>query len=243
MDSKLKDALIKIIKDTFETIDKIYFETIDKIYKNRYGEITNSNGSRLIFPCYSNQNKTNKDQVRVSEQELRFVFIEKFCKYCDDNNLDYYYSIETPSQYKYVFSEKIESGKPLPRKADKEDESPVSARFDMAIYNKNRKIVALVEFKNNESDSDKYEKDFIKLYEEKEDRICLFIDLIEASNSGTLENGIKKRLSKIHTPCKGITYIAHSMCPRNNKSFQTVYDGDISFEMIDGWKRYELLKR
>jgi len=146
-----------------------------------------------------------------------------------------------------VFSEKIESGKPLPRKADKEDESPVSARFDMAIYNKNRKIVALVEFKNNESDSNKYEKDFIKLYEEKEDekkedRICLFIDLIEASNSGTLEKGIKKRLSKIHTHCEGITYIAHSMCPRNKKSFQTVYDGDL-FEGIDGWKQVKLLNK
>lgn len=234
MDSNLKDALKEIIKDTFKTIDTIY--------NNRYGEITDNKRSRLIFPCYSSQNKTNQNLVRVSEQELRFLFIETFCKYCDDNNLDYYYSIETPSQYKYVFSEKIESGKPLPRKADKEDVSPVSARFDMAIYNKNRKIVALVEFKNNESDSDKYEKDFIKLYEEKEDRICLFIDLIAASNSGTLENGIKKRLSKIHTPCKGITYIAHSMCPRNKKSFQTVYDGDL-FEGIDGWKQVKLLNK
>ena len=232
MDSNLKDALKEIIINTFKTIDEIY--------DNRYGKITYNNGSRLIFPCYSSQNKTNQNLVRVSEQELKFIFIETFCKYCDDNKLDYYYSIETPSQYKYVFSEKIESGKPLPRKADKEDESPVSARFDMAIHNKDRKIVALIEFKNNESDSDKYEKDFIKLYEEKEDRICLFIDLIEASNSGTLENGIKKRLSKIHTNCKGITYIAHSMCPRNDKSFKTVYDGDI-FEEIDGWEKITVL--
>ena len=177
--------------------------------------------------------------MRVSEQELRFVFVETFCKYCDKNKLNYYYSIETPSQYKYVFSEKIESGKPLPRKADKYDESPVSARFDMAIHDKDRKIVALVEFKNNESDSDKYEKDFIKLHEEKEDRICLFIDLIEASDSGTLE-GIKKRLSKIHTHCEGVTYIAHSMCPRNDKSLKTVYDGDI-FEGIDGWEKIKVL--
>ncbi len=232
MDSNLKDALKEIVKDTFKTIDEIY--------DNRYGKITYNNGSRLIFPCYSSQNKTNQNLVRVSEQELRFIFIETFCKYCDDNKLDYYYSIETPSQYKYVFSEKIESGKPLPRKADKEDESPVSARFDMAIHNKDRKIVALIEFKNNESDSDKYEKDFIKLYEEKEDRICLFIDLIEASNSGTLENGIKKRLSKIHTHCEGITYIAHSMCPRNDKSLKTLYDGDI-FEGIDGWEKIKVL--
>jgi hypothetical protein len=233
MDSNLKDALKEIIINTFKTIDEIY--------NNRYGKITYNNGSRLIFPCYSSQNKTNQNLVRVSEQELRFIFIETFCRYCKDKKLDYYYSIETPSQYKYVFSEKIESGKPLPRKADKEDESPVSARFDMAIHNKDRKIVALIEFKNNESDSDKYEKDFIKLYEEKEDRICLFIDLIEASNSGTLENGIKKRLSKIHTNCKGITYIAHSMCPRNDKSFKTVYDGDI-FEEIDGWEKITVLK-
>jgi len=234
MDQDLKNALKSVIVNTFKTIDEIY--------ENRNGEITNSNGSRLIFPCYSSQNITNQNQVRVSEQELRFVFIEEFCKYCDNNKLDYYYSIETPSQFKYVFSEKIESGKPLPRKADNNDESPVSARFDMAIHDKDRKIVALIEFKNNESDSDKYEKDFIKLHEEKENRICLFIDLIEASNSGTLKNGIKKRLSKIQTDCGGITYIAHSMCPRNGMSFKTVFDGDSIFEGIVGWEREELLK-
>ncbi len=233
---QLRDALKIIIKDTFAIIDKIY--------QNREKEKTSLDGSRLIFPKYSNFNKTNQNQVRVSEQELRFVFIETFSKYCNTNNLDYYYSIETPSKYKYVFSEKIESGKPLPRKADENDDSSVSARFDMAIHNKNRKIVALIEFKNNESDPGKYEKDFIKLHEEKEDRICIFIDLIEASNSGTLENGIKKRLSKISTDyCRGITYIAHSMCPRNENSFVTVFDGDMDFPVEYDWKKEVIISR
>lgn len=234
MEEELKKALGEIIKKTFETIDNIY--------KNRDKEKKLSEGSRLIFPKYSNLNKTNQNQVRVSEQELRFVFIETFSKYCDVNHLEYYYSIETPSQYKYVFSEKIESGKSLPRIAEKNDDSSVSARFDMAIHNKDRIIVALIEFKNNESDPGKYEKDFIKLHAEKKDRICLFIDLIEASDSGTLENGIKKRLSKIQTDCTGITYIAHSMCPRNEKSFVTVYDGgEMDFKEY-GWTREEILK-
>ena len=230
------------LTETLKTIIQITFNTIDNIYKDRNCRITYHLGSRLIFTCYSDMNKTNHHQVRVSEQELRFVFIESFCKYCNEQNLDYYYSIETPSQYKYVFSEKTESGKPLPRKADEDDESPVSARFDMAIHDKDRKIVALVEFKNNESDSDKYEKDFIKLHEEKEDRICLFIDLIEASDSGTLKNGIMKRLSKVQTNCEGITYIAHSICPRNDKSFKTVFDGDPTFAGL-GWGEVKMLKR
>lgn len=233
MDNKLETALGEIIKTTFETIDEIY--------KNRECEKNSFEGSRLIFPKYSNLNKTNQNQVRVSEQELRFVFIETFSKYCDANHLEYFYSIETPSQYKYVFSEKIESGKPLPRRAEDNDDSSVSARFDMAIHNKDREIVALIEFKNNESDPVKYEKDFIKLHEEKKNRICIFIDLIEASNSGTLENGIKKRLSKIHTDCTGITYIAHSMFPRNEKSFDTVYDGEMDFSKYN-WTREILLK-
>lgn len=148
------------LKAVLEEITKETFETIDEIYKNSNREIL-YDGSRLIFPHYSDLNKTNQYQVRVSEQELRFVFIETFCKYCDNNKLEYFYSIETPSLYKYVFSEKIESGKKIPRKADEDDDSAVSARFDMAIYNKEKKIVALVEFKNNESDSNKYEKDFI----------------------------------------------------------------------------------
>ena len=54
MDSNLKDALKEIIKDTFKTIDTIY--------NNRYGEITDNNRSRLIFPCYSSQNKSKSSE-------------------------------------------------------------------------------------------------------------------------------------------------------------------------------------
>lgn len=83
------------------------------------------------------------------------------------------------------------------------------------------------------------------MHEEKEERICLFIDLIEVSNSGTLENGIKRRLTKIQSNCEGIcegiTYIAHSMCPRNKDSFETVFDGDLDLERF-GWKHEKLFR-
>ena len=54
MDNKLETALGEIIKTTFETIDEIY--------KNRECEKNSFEGSRLIFPKYSNLNKTNQNQ-------------------------------------------------------------------------------------------------------------------------------------------------------------------------------------
>ena len=89
MDSNLKDALKEIIKDTFKTIDTIY--------NNRYEKITDNNGSRLIFPCYSSQNKTNQNPVRVSEQELRFIFIETFCKSCHKRKIRMLLKLQDPN--------------------------------------------------------------------------------------------------------------------------------------------------
>lgn len=228
-----------IIHDTFDELDKVY-------------EASNNNnsnvriiGSRLLFPKYSSSNKSNPEKLRVSEQELRFAFVELFSKKCN-NEHDYYYSIETPTNEKYVFSEKTQLGKNHPRKANKEDldnEKGVSARFDLTIYNSYRKKICIMEFKHNDSNYHNYEKDFLKLSSEGNLCLCYFIDLIEASDSGTLDNRIVQRIKKVNNEFFGnATYIAHSLVNRGKvekKGFDTVFDGPM-LTKFDNWKKMNL---
>ena len=56
--------------------------------------------SRVVFPKKRKKNSKDKYVIRVSEQEARIV-------YCNIlNNLNYFYSIETPTKETYSFSGK-----------------------------------------------------------------------------------------------------------------------------------------
>lgn len=228
-------------------IEDIIYKTfleIDRVYKNSLN-VNEANivlsGSRLIFPKFSSANKNNPNKLRVSEQELRFTFVELFSKECENPNNNYYYSIETPTEEKYIFSEKDTNGKSDPRKADEEDlnnKKGKSARFDLTIYDSQYKKICLIEFKNNDSKLDNYIKDFLKLSEEGEGCLCYFIDLIEASDSGTLPHGIMPRIKQIDKKfLHGVTYIAHCITNRG-EGFDTVYDGSLLNDY--GWKNENL---
>ena len=77
-----KERIEKIIKDTFDVIQKVY-------HTQREGDSTQREGdgnhkdfcksqSRIIFPKYSEQYRDS--ETRISEQELRFIFVEQFNK-------------------------------------------------------------------------------------------------------------------------------------------------------------------
>ena len=88
--------MAKEIKDRIAEILNRAFQVLDKSYKYNDEESGKANlqasGSRLIFPCYS---KTYRNgERRISEQELRFVFIEQFNQYCDETGWDAYYSLQ-----------------------------------------------------------------------------------------------------------------------------------------------------
>ena len=106
-----KERIEKIIKDTFDVIQKVY-------HTQREGDGNHKDfcesQSRIIFPKYSEQYRDS--ETRISEQELRFIFVEQFNKYCEANQWNAYYSVETPTEEKYVFSK--EHIKVVPYKAD-----------------------------------------------------------------------------------------------------------------------------
>ena len=164
---KLRTHIENIIKNTFETIDKVYCN-------NREDETgTPCNSSNLIFPKYTS------DGNRVSEQELRCIFIEEFNK----SSNGYFYSIETPTQMRYSFSR--ESRNVIPQSYPKEKGKGRSGCIDLAIFNKDKKRCAIIEFKKAPCDSHEYAKDFLKLFSEPGDEILrFFICISEGSSNG-----------------------------------------------------------
>lgn len=77
MTNSNKEHVRKIIAQTFEVIKKVY-----DTQKEKFGNSSESceSGSRIIFPKYSGRYRNG--ETRISEQELRFIFVEQFNKYC-----------------------------------------------------------------------------------------------------------------------------------------------------------------
>ena len=95
----VKKHIKEILDRTFEVIKNVY--DTQKEEKGNSGNFCES-GSRILFPKYSEQYRNG--ETRISEQELRFIFVEQFNKYCQDKLWNVYYSVETPTEEKYVFS-------------------------------------------------------------------------------------------------------------------------------------------
>jgi hypothetical protein len=175
----IKNIINEITTKTFEGLKNVYANQ-----KEGHEFTQGDNGSRLIFPHYSTVYRDG--ETRISEQELRFVFIEQFNAYCVENNLMLFYSVETPTEYKYTFTDKNNPHK---------DEDGQSAMFDLCIHNEKLERIALVEFKALNPDEFCYNKDFCKLDAEKECKPELetfFIMMVKKTNTGTYGNIRKK---------------------------------------------------
>lgn len=189
-----KERIEKIIKDTFDVIQKVYHTQREGDGTQREGDGNHKDfcesQSRIIFPKYSEQYRDS--ETRISEQELRFIFVEQFNKYCEANKWNAYYSVETPTEEKYVFSK--EHIKVVPYKADGKEKTGQSAMIDLSIHNDKFDRIALIEFKALNPEESAFAKDFCKLSNEP---TCLtfFIMIVKSHDNGTITN-IHKKLSQ-----------------------------------------------
>ena len=157
---KIKDVINGIINDSFKVITNVY-----KYQKESKPEnfIVPTGESFIIFPKkaeeYNENDGFDKDDTenvvtaRISEQELRFIFVEQFYKSKTEEENGLFYSIETPTGKFYDF-------KDVPQVVERKDGR--SANIDLVIYQKeddqfNR--VALIEFKAHNPD----EKDYMTI--------------------------------------------------------------------------------
>jgi len=199
------------IKEFVEQVINNTFDTLVRIYNNGKGINGEFKGSRLIFPHYK---KDREEGIRVSEQELRFVFVEEFSKLCDDGTNNYYYSVETPTEGNYKFSE----DKDNPHATDNGDGQ--SGNFDMAIHDCNGKKVCLIEFKAHNVGQKQIEKDIVKLANTKEGEdnvLRYFIHMVPASDNGTIKSidgklsSIESNLDKDDRYSKKVSYCCYSL--------------------------------
>mgnify|MGYP004482909103 CR=1 FL=1 len=188
MTNSNKEHVKKIIAQTFEVIKKVY-----DTQKEEFGNSSEfcESGSRIIFPKYSVRYRNG--ETRISEQELRFIFVEQFNKYCENNSWNAYYSVETPTEEKYIFSKK--GDKNCPHKVDGEGNGGQSAMIDLSIHDDKFERIALIEFKALNPEESAFDKDFCKLNNEP---TCLtfFIMIVKSHDNGTITNIHKKIESK-----------------------------------------------
>lgn len=147
-----------------------------------------SSSEQLIFP-QKVQAKGTKLKDRISEQELRLLFIEEFKQV----NKGSYYSIETPTQKKYKFGKTYDD-----IKTDKDGQS---ASLDMCVFERNSgkyERLLNIEFKHKNASIKKIGKDVLKLMQEKQNGV--FIHLLNNTDRGTLcnakETGVFDKLYK-----------------------------------------------
>ena len=160
----MKEKIENVIDKTFEDIREIY-----KLQKTGEGYPT----SCLRFP--HKYNHRIKGELRISEQELRCLFIEKL------QNEGLYYSIEAPTMDDYRF-ENAEGEKR-------------SGNFDLVIYDETGKErYALIEFKGLNPDKKCYAKDYWKLQNSQEQGVLrYFLQVVKSANDNTYENIAKKK--------------------------------------------------
>lgn len=177
-----KKIIEEITSRTFEVIKKVYYYQKENNPENRKN--LSEVGSRILFPKYSEHRKSQETD-RISEQELRFIFVEQLNKYADENNIDLYYSVETPTVDQYDFS----------KDSPEVSEDGVSARTDLSIHDKYFNRICLIEFKALNPATKNFEKDILKL-QHASTELKYFIHIIKNYNRGTIDS-LKEKTDKI----------------------------------------------
>ena len=130
-------------------------------------------------------------ETRISEQELRFAFVEAFNSSLAVKDKNLFYSIETPTRLKY----KGFSSDP------QQDDNGRSGEFDMVIFNEKQERVCLIEFKANNASATDHEKDLLKLDKEGDGILTYFIEVLKSYTTGDEETktiGSLKRKIKLN---------------------------------------------
>lgn len=191
--NEIQNIINEIIGKTANAIRKVYAtqqeSVTDAITSNR----ATDQDSRIIFPKYSRNNKTNGGKIRISEQELRFIFVEQIKQI---KNL--HYSVETPTYYTY---------KSARDKQEPNIGGSMSGKIDLTLYTEPNpdKPIAFIEFKcGNLSKNDTEKKlnrelkyDFIKLVAESQYYHCFgYLFHLMKNPKRDISNNIKRQNDK-----------------------------------------------
>lgn len=181
-----------------ELMHEVVIKTFDKL-RNMYalhGELErlpkpSFPTPRLIFPTYRDKG------VRVSEQGLRVAFVEMLIDYCHDKEInDLFYSVETPTEDKYTFSEKRIKKNPIIGEGQ-------SGNFDLTLLGKDEKRLCLVEFKAGNVSEQAYKEVLAKLSNPNESGITRYlIHVVKDSLSDACKENLNKAIKWLYEESK-----------------------------------------
>ncbi len=200
--SNIETLMQEVLKRTFQIVQYAY----DNHWEDRKNNTTelSKEDSRtlLVIPQYGEDRENNKEENQVSEQLLRFAFVQAFHEYVRYNGCKFFYAAEVPTI-----------------KACGEQEKR-SGDYDLVIYDAKLKRICLIELKEGNGVQKETEKDFIKLTKKEEGDENVqryFIQLLESSNDNTINN-INDKLSNVKTSlcnkpnhCMPVHYYCYSL--------------------------------
>ena len=174
IEKKLKEKLRKELrKDLIEVNRRLSYDLWNVSCFNKK---PSGLSPRLIFPI-----KRTNEEIRISEQEARIL-------YCNIlNNLNYFYSIETPTTKTY----------------QQKGSTPLSALSDLSIYTYNNNGFgreANVEFKARNVIRESIRKDIEKIITEGRDGN--WVHILEKISNKTLPSVFKKFIDSIKSQYK-----------------------------------------
>ena len=194
---QINESLLKLVQGASMELLKIYFDKPNR-------------KTQLKFPRYQNKN----DNIRVSEQELRFTLTHFF--HTQFVPPEFYYSVETPTVEKYSFNGKKER----------------SAATDLSFYHKDKKILN-IELKAHNAKQESINKDIEKLT--IEDVNGAWIHILRKEDAGTVKtlfNKFVKAFSQYRNSKKPISFHilileSHVLLSRIGKEKELNYCKDI----------------
>ncbi len=169
-----KEHIEEIIHNAFEAIQDAYNYQMEN--SPRLDDPNRQKLSRVVFP------RKRDMSTRISEQELRCVFLEQLNKQIAEG-WDVYYSFETPTQDAYKGFSK--GGEP------EQNEGGRSGEFDLVVFDNHLQRIALIEFKANNASEHDHLKDFVKLnnvVEGDSNVLRYFIEIVKNYNNETLSS-------------------------------------------------------
>jgi hypothetical protein len=200
-----------ILGRTFDILKDAYWAQTEKSIS------VNKPKTHLIFPL-----KKSDDSNRISEQELRFVFVEQLNEEIKgistdgkkSKEWDVYYSVETPTYYNYSFGDKPKDI--ICYKAKKEGRS---GNIDLTIHDNKGKRIALIEFKFDNVTEHAFKKDFEKLHEEQDEKnkdfdpLRLFVLMLNSFKDNTKSSIRDAKISpkSVNKDYKNVYFCAYSL--------------------------------
>lgn len=204
-----------------EIIAKALSRTITalrRIYNDGRGIDNTFSSPCLIFPSYSDEK-----EIRISEQELRFVFAEKLSSICKTQK-NLYFSVETPTKWNYKFSSGGEKIDPIVGKGQ-------SGNFDMALHDADKKKRCLIEFKYGSVSKQAFMEVLAKLANPNEVSECeqrYIIHMVEEKCTEACKQNLieaKEWLPNaegMERPRKKVKYICFSLKKRERRIEETI---------------------